>query len=194
MPNTKNLLGVLRCQSSSFVEFIERCLDWNPETRITPYEALVHDWIIEGLPPKVLQHHKRMLGVIESGASSNSNSQTSKSNKSLLQKPPKTTKNGALNHTCLLSDAMNSHFEQFQKHSLNKTGMVMVNADEDMVDCVPVLKEDEEEPEKEKSKTTNVADLLKEMQRARKKNEQGKSKAFENTYDTAKLKKNSFFS
>ena len=33
-------------------------------TRITPLEALMHDWIIEGLPPKVLMHHKRMLGII----------------------------------------------------------------------------------------------------------------------------------
>jgi hypothetical protein len=23
----------------------------------------MHDWIVEGLPPKVLVHHKRMLGI-----------------------------------------------------------------------------------------------------------------------------------
>lgn len=39
------------------MDFIERCLDWNPSSRITPIEALMHDWIIEGLPPKVLLHH-----------------------------------------------------------------------------------------------------------------------------------------
>jgi hypothetical protein len=40
-------------------------LDWDPQTRITPYEALLHEWIVEGLPPMVLLHHKRMLGVPE---------------------------------------------------------------------------------------------------------------------------------
>jgi hypothetical protein len=38
-------------------------LDWDPQTRITPFEALMHDWVIEGLPPKVLLHHQRMLGI-----------------------------------------------------------------------------------------------------------------------------------
>jgi serine/threonine protein kinase len=46
------------------MDFIERCLDWNPMTRLTPFEGLLHEWIVEGLPPKVLLHHKRMLGII----------------------------------------------------------------------------------------------------------------------------------
>lgn len=29
---------------------------------MTPLEALQHDWILEGLPPKVLLHHQRMFG------------------------------------------------------------------------------------------------------------------------------------
>jgi hypothetical protein len=31
----------------------------------------MHDWIVEGLPPKVLLHHKRMLGLVD-GTSSGS--------------------------------------------------------------------------------------------------------------------------
>jgi dual specificity tyrosine-phosphorylation-regulated kinase 2/3/4 len=54
------------CQSESFLDFIRKCLDWNPETRMTPFDALMHDWIIEGLPPQVLVHHKKMLGIYES--------------------------------------------------------------------------------------------------------------------------------
>jgi dual specificity tyrosine-phosphorylation-regulated kinase 2/3/4 len=67
IPGSKTLRSSLLpgCQSESFLDFIERCLDWDPLTRITPYEALLHEWIIEGLPPKVLLHHKRMLGVYE---------------------------------------------------------------------------------------------------------------------------------
>lgn len=70
IPGTKPIPHLLRSQSPSFVDFIERCLDWDPMTRITPYEALLHDWIIEGLPPKVLLHHKRMLGLNDHDANS----------------------------------------------------------------------------------------------------------------------------
>jgi dual specificity tyrosine-phosphorylation-regulated kinase 2/3/4 len=62
-PSTKTLKGVLRCQDASFLSFIEMCLDWDPVNRMTPIEALQHDWILEGLPPKVLLHHQRMFGM-----------------------------------------------------------------------------------------------------------------------------------
>jgi dual specificity tyrosine-phosphorylation-regulated kinase 2/3/4 len=65
IPETKTLANVLRTQSSTFLDFLDKCLDWDPHTRINPFEALMHDWIIEGLPPKVLLHHKRMLGLVD---------------------------------------------------------------------------------------------------------------------------------
>lgn len=54
------------CQSDSFLDFIRRCLEWNADKRMTPFEALMHEWIIEGLPPQVLVHHKKMLGLYDS--------------------------------------------------------------------------------------------------------------------------------
>jgi hypothetical protein len=36
---------------------------WDPNERLTPEEALQHQWILEGLPPKVLEHHKRIHGI-----------------------------------------------------------------------------------------------------------------------------------
>lgn len=30
---------------------------------MTPDEALMHQWILEGLPPKVLAQHKKILGI-----------------------------------------------------------------------------------------------------------------------------------
>lgn len=56
-PNTKTLKGVLKCSDQNFLNFLDACLDWDPVNRMTPLEALQHDWILEGLPPKVLQHH-----------------------------------------------------------------------------------------------------------------------------------------
>lgn len=61
-PLTKTLKSVLRCQDASFLSFLDACLDWDPVNRMTPLEALQHTWILEGLPPKVLQHHQRMFG------------------------------------------------------------------------------------------------------------------------------------
>ena len=54
------------CKSDSFKDFISRCLEWDPLKRITPFEALLHEWIVEGLPPEVLIHHKKMLGISDS--------------------------------------------------------------------------------------------------------------------------------
>ena len=66
VPSSKPLEEILLCQSDSFQDFISKCLEWDPEKRITPIEALMHEWIIEGLPPQVLIHHKKMLGIYES--------------------------------------------------------------------------------------------------------------------------------
>ena len=61
-PNTKSLQQILnKCSDSLFLDFISRCLDWSPLSRITPLEALQHDWILSGLPEKVLIHHTQMF-------------------------------------------------------------------------------------------------------------------------------------
>jgi dual specificity tyrosine-phosphorylation-regulated kinase 2/3/4 len=56
-PGTKVIEDILDCKDSQFVDFVEKCLDWNPESRMSPDAALRHPWILEGLPPKVLIHH-----------------------------------------------------------------------------------------------------------------------------------------
>ena len=66
IPGSKPLEEALLCESDSFIDFVKRCLEWDPEKRITPYEALMHQWIIEGLPHQVLIHHKNMLGIHDS--------------------------------------------------------------------------------------------------------------------------------
>ncbi|KAJ3290146.1 Dual specificity tyrosine-phosphorylation-regulated kinase [Borealophlyctis nickersoniae] len=47
-PATKSLSAVLRCQDTLFVNFIERCLTWDPEKRMSPEEGLNHEWILQG--------------------------------------------------------------------------------------------------------------------------------------------------
>mmetsp|Transcript_18919 Transcript_18919/g.18928 ORF Transcript_18919/g.18928 Transcript_18919/m.18928 type:complete len:127 (+) Transcript_18919:1208-1588(+) len=46
-PGTKNLEQLLNCSNEQFFDFIKRCLDFDPETRITPIEAMEHPWIVD---------------------------------------------------------------------------------------------------------------------------------------------------
>jgi dual specificity tyrosine-phosphorylation-regulated kinase 2/3/4 len=43
---------------AQFVDFIARCLEWDPKIRMTPEEGLQHEWIIKGLPPNILYSQK----------------------------------------------------------------------------------------------------------------------------------------
>ncbi|RKO94373.1 kinase-like domain-containing protein, partial [Blyttiomyces helicus] len=44
-PATKSLSSILRCPDQAFVSFIEQCLAWDPETRMTPATAFQHEWL-----------------------------------------------------------------------------------------------------------------------------------------------------
>jgi serine/threonine protein kinase len=57
-PNSKTLDDLLsRTASEPFVDLVRKCLVWDPEVRITPAEALLHPWIIQGIPEEIRKHH-----------------------------------------------------------------------------------------------------------------------------------------
>ena len=60
---SKPLEMLLETDDSHFIDFVRRCLDWNPLTRLTPDQALRHIWILEGLPKNVLKHHCQMYEI-----------------------------------------------------------------------------------------------------------------------------------
>ncbi|KAJ7067731.1 hypothetical protein B0H15DRAFT_895756 [Mycena belliarum] len=47
-PGTKTLAQVLRCNDEEFVDFIAKCLVWDPERRIKPQAALRHPFVTAG--------------------------------------------------------------------------------------------------------------------------------------------------
>ncbi|XP_072519312.1 dual specificity tyrosine-phosphorylation-regulated kinase 4 isoform X2 [Salminus brasiliensis] len=47
-PNSKELASVLKTNDPLFLDFIRRCLVWDPTKRMTPDEAMQHEWIHEG--------------------------------------------------------------------------------------------------------------------------------------------------
>ncbi|KAI6118724.1 hypothetical protein EDD16DRAFT_978775 [Pisolithus croceorrhizus] len=52
-PGTKTLAQVLRCQDDDFIDFVARCLVWDPERRMKPQAALQHSFLKTGRRSKV---------------------------------------------------------------------------------------------------------------------------------------------
>ncbi|CUA75045.1 dual-specificity tyrosine-(Y)-phosphorylation regulated kinase [Rhizoctonia solani] len=52
-PGSKTLAQVLRCDDELFVDFIAKCLIWDPERRLKPQPALRHPFITSGRRPKI---------------------------------------------------------------------------------------------------------------------------------------------
>lgn len=36
MPGTKNLYGLMKCPDHDFIDFIDKCLEWKMDARLTP--------------------------------------------------------------------------------------------------------------------------------------------------------------
>eukprot|EP00795_Rhopilema_esculentum_P008174 gene8174-14105_t len=47
LPGSKELSSAVKSNDSQFLDFIRRCLEWDPTSRMTPDEALQHPWITE---------------------------------------------------------------------------------------------------------------------------------------------------
>jgi dual specificity tyrosine-phosphorylation-regulated kinase 2/3/4 len=44
-PSSKDLRQALKCDDEAFLDFIARCLRWDPARRLTPHEASMHEFI-----------------------------------------------------------------------------------------------------------------------------------------------------
>jgi dual specificity tyrosine-phosphorylation-regulated kinase 2/3/4 len=53
-PGTKTLAQVLRCSDEDFVDFISKCLSWDPEKRIKPQAAMRHPFVTGGRRNRVI--------------------------------------------------------------------------------------------------------------------------------------------
>jgi len=43
----------LNCRNENFIDFLLGCFQWKPEERMTPEDALQHEYILEGLPEHI---------------------------------------------------------------------------------------------------------------------------------------------
>jgi len=50
-PASRSLQSALKSKADDyFIDFLKRCLEWNPELRMTPQQALKHSWLRRRLP------------------------------------------------------------------------------------------------------------------------------------------------
>ena len=50
-PGSKDWAAALKgCEDYLFIEFLKRCLHWDPSARLTPAQALRHPWISKSVP------------------------------------------------------------------------------------------------------------------------------------------------
>ncbi|CAD8143657.1 unnamed protein product [Paramecium octaurelia] len=61
IPGSKTLSAVLQCKDENFIDFLKQCLVWNPKNRISPINALMHVWILDGLPSQIRAQHVQYL-------------------------------------------------------------------------------------------------------------------------------------
>lgn len=73
-PGSKSLAQVLRCNDEEFIDFIAKCLVWDPERRIKPQAAMRHPFITAGKRKAIQQQ----LAATRSTPSSSSLSSRSK--------------------------------------------------------------------------------------------------------------------
>ncbi|KAF7490947.1 Dual specificity tyrosine-phosphorylation-regulated kinase 2 [Sarcoptes scabiei] len=65
-PGTKSWSVALKgCEDECFVDFIKKCLDWDPQTRMTPYTALRHAWLTRRRLPRLPQNGENSNSVTE---------------------------------------------------------------------------------------------------------------------------------
>lgn len=90
-PGTKTLAQVLRCEDEFFVDFIAKCLIWDPERRLKPQLAMRHPFLTA-----VRSNGNRSIKTIPStpsksllSSSSNSLSSSSRNTNKIMETPKK---------------------------------------------------------------------------------------------------------
>lgn len=91
-PSSKTLSGVLKCEDEVFLDFLARCLRWDPDRRLKPDEAVRHEFITG---KKMVAPSSRTSSRIDSPVKRSQTVITPAANNRPLPEPPATSfKNG----------------------------------------------------------------------------------------------------
>lgn len=89
-PSSKELSEVLKTNDALFLDFIQRCLTWDPTKRMTPDEGLQHQWILEGNFNKVRPRTRPTVKKATDSTTKNESSNDSNYKKQNSSKPANT--------------------------------------------------------------------------------------------------------
>ncbi|OQS07476.1 dual specificity tyrosine-phosphorylation-regulated kinase 4 [Thraustotheca clavata] len=65
-PKSRELRALLKSPDSKMVDFIFKCLTWDPTIRLEPSEALNHEWLAEAKPPPEMKPVRPPRGSVSS--------------------------------------------------------------------------------------------------------------------------------
>jgi dual specificity tyrosine-phosphorylation-regulated kinase 2/3/4 len=93
-PSSKSLQQVLKCEDEAFLDFVSRCLRWDPDRRLKPEEATRHEFITgTKTPSRPLRPH--LSTVTSSPVKRYVSIQTPAGSRPLPEPPATSLKNGA---------------------------------------------------------------------------------------------------
>ena len=101
-------------QFTNFIDFISRCLEWDPKKRLTPEEGLMHPFIIEDYTEEQINYHKNKIIKIKNKISNNEIF-TSRQNEKI-----KELSISSINNLDNVSKNNSKYEEQKQPHNLKK--------------------------------------------------------------------------
>ena len=118
--SSKTLQGTLKCDDEAFLDFIARCLRWDPDRRLKPEEALHHDFVTGVKRPAGRIASQRAPPVVPSIGGSvatsspvrrvNSTQQTPNSRPRPLPEPPATSFKPGVSASTLGRDGLGSSY------------------------------------------------------------------------------------
>jgi dual specificity tyrosine-phosphorylation-regulated kinase 2/3/4 len=91
-PSSKELRQALKCDDEAFLDFIAKCLRWDPSRRLNPHQAMMHEFV---MGVKLNVRKSQAGGNINSPIKRVNSTTTSSATRPLPQLPSTTLKNGA---------------------------------------------------------------------------------------------------
>ncbi|KAB8072738.1 protein kinase [Aspergillus leporis] len=91
-PSSKELRQVLKCDDEAFLDFLSRCLRWDPARRLSPHDALRHEFVT-GL--KTPSRPRTYTATLNSPAKRGNTLSTPSSGRPLPEPPGTSLKNGS---------------------------------------------------------------------------------------------------
>jgi dual specificity tyrosine-phosphorylation-regulated kinase 2/3/4 len=80
-PGSKEWSSALKgCEDSLFIDFLRRCLVWDPNERMTPAQALRHTWLRRRLPRNEAGSTRNTPAKVSNSSATSSSQKSPKTN------------------------------------------------------------------------------------------------------------------